>query len=300
MVQRIPQAQANTSEYLDRYLPDIKNLIVAAWGEVKSCKTTLGLTFPKPIVHFDFDQGFIRAANRIPGNIRWKLLDEREALTPELLDQGLDIIVKPFQVPVVFPGPQNFSPTYDLYMNQVVPQIMLAIYDPKVATIIYDTGTLLWKMVNQAELEGKQMVAAQNGRTRERLSPIEYAAPNQSMRFFIGQAKAMGKNVYICHHSRGVFEDIVDQTGREVLGKKPIGQTWDGWSKLGAIVDTVMITGIRAETKTQGVGQQPTVERLPVATFQHCGYTLEAEGKEVVEPTFDKILDFINHYRSQG
>ena len=32
-------------------------MIVAIWGSEKTCKTTMALTFPKPLYHFDLDVG---------------------------------------------------------------------------------------------------------------------------------------------------------------------------------------------------------------------------------------------------
>ena len=39
-------------------------LLIAAYGDIKTAKTTFGLSFPKPLVVFDLDQSYIRASMR--------------------------------------------------------------------------------------------------------------------------------------------------------------------------------------------------------------------------------------------
>jgi hypothetical protein len=36
-------------------------LVAVLWGPLKTGKTTVGLSWPTPMIHFDFDRGFHRA-----------------------------------------------------------------------------------------------------------------------------------------------------------------------------------------------------------------------------------------------
>ena len=50
-------------------------MIAGIWGEDKSCKTTLALTFPKPLIFMEFDiGGFQRAIYRFNGDYQSGLI----------------------------------------------------------------------------------------------------------------------------------------------------------------------------------------------------------------------------------
>ena len=78
----------------------VTTLTMGSWGEIKTCKTTLGLTFPTPWVLFNFDLSFARAYNRLSLLQPGKTLVEvpmGTPLTPTILGSA-DMIIKNLSV----------------------------------------------------------------------------------------------------------------------------------------------------------------------------------------------------------
>ena len=110
---------------------------------------------------------------------------------------------------------------------------------------------------------------------------------NQGKEAVQGSAKNYGKNLCIPHHVGGKYE-------RTMAGKSErIGDTWDGWRHLGAIVDVIVRTDF--ETGPMLVGMPST--KTPIIVIETCGYTLGVEGMKILEPTFDSLLNLIHSCR---
>ena len=74
--------------------------IVAIVGEEGTGKSSMALSFPKKLIHFDIDVGgFSRAAWRLPKDTRVKVLRADEKLTDTDISE-LDIISKPYPRPL--------------------------------------------------------------------------------------------------------------------------------------------------------------------------------------------------------
>jgi len=261
-------------------MDEITNLVVGSWGAIKTFKTTFGLTFPTPLVHLDFDLSFDRAKNRIPPHLQVVQIPYNVALTAGILSQG-DVISKAYQIPVKFPK-QRIRGVLEVWESQIIPDIMEILGTPRIKSLLLDTGTIMWGTDKDAQLQRAQG----NNATRISLKSIEYAVPNQEMRALLGSAKNHGKNLYIPHHIGGVYEDVLTTQGTDSIR---IGDTWDGWSHLGAIVDVIVKTG--RQTPASGIGP------IPEITIETCGYTLSAEGLSIPNPTFDNLLALINALR---
>ena len=258
----------------------ITNLVIGSWGDVKTAKTTLGLTFPKLAVHFDLDLGFTRAKGRIPSSVKVIEVPWNLPLQAGIFTQG-DLISKAYRLPIRFPK-QTIHGMLELWESQIIPDVVLCMESPLVKSILFDTGTVMWNVGKDAQLQRAQA----NNKSRTSLLSIEYATPNQEMRAVLGAAKHYGKNLYIPHHIGGKYEQQLTASGTESVR---VGDTWDGWNHLGAIVDVIGRTEI-----TPGVnGAGPT----PQFIIDTCGYTLKAEGIKLPNPTFDSILSIINSIR---
>ena len=84
----------------------IDNLIIAAYGDIKTAKTTFGLSLPKPLVIFDLDQSYVRASMRyMKGNkdLTSKIVTQVDRLQDHHL-QNADIVVIQYKMPLKFPG----------------------------------------------------------------------------------------------------------------------------------------------------------------------------------------------------
>jgi len=258
----------------------IESLILGSWGDIKTAKTTLGLTFPKPLVHFDFDQGFHRAAPRFSGFNILKL-QLNEPLSPAHLASGADIISKPYLMPVKFPG-QKTNLDMQLLDSYIIPDMVTACQATGVKSICLDTGTVLWHCVTDATLQRIQ----QNNPSRQQLIQIEYRRANSDMRALCLLPRAYGKHLYITHHQTANYQSLVQ--GQEAVR---VGETWDGWNRIGGVVDTVVYTSIQ---RSMIPGTIPPQQRsIPQGTILTCGLTLAAEGKVLDNPSFEDILSCI-------
>lgn len=241
---------------------------LATWGDIKTCKTTLGLTFPKPIIMLDLDRGFHRAKQRFT---QFKILELQigEALSLAHIDSGAEIIVVPYQVPIKFPG-QRSPETLTLW-NQIIQDVRTGCGHPLVRTIYYDTGSVLWLLCREAHLE---RILSENA-NRQTLNQYEYTKPNAEMRALYTMPKAWGKNLIIAHHMSPKYEEV--QKSGNALGteKQQTGWTWDGWNRVGGVVDVIGQTYI----DRNGTGSHPSV------IIETCGLTLAAEGKVIQAPT---------------
>ncbi len=271
-------------------MSDVEQLVLGAWGDIKTAKTTLGLSYPTPWVLFDFDLGFARSKHRLPLIQPGKTLIEvpwNMPLNRDILGAA-DMIVKSYKLPIKFPK-QPVRGWLSLWEDEVLPDITMTMEAENINSLLYDTGTVMWNLGKDAQLERAQNNASNKtaGGTRESLSEIEYSMPNQEMRAVLGSAKHYGKNLYIPHHVGGKYQPTMSGKSERV------GDTWDGWRHLGAIVDVIVHTEF--EIGPLLVGMPST--RTPAARIETCGYTLGVEGKVILEPTFNLILALINQQR---
>ncbi len=249
---------------------------LATWGDIKTCKTTLGLTFPKPIIMLDLDRGFHRAKQRFT---QYKILELQigEVLHPAHIDSGAEIIVIPYQIPIKFPGQR--SPEALVLWNQIIADVYTGCAHQSVRTIYYDTGSVLWLLCREAHLERVQNENA----GRQSLGQFEYTKPNSEMRSLYTMPKAWGKNIIIAHHMSPKYEDVAKGGNSLTTEKVQNGYTWDGWNRVGGVVDVIAQTYI----DRNGAGS------IPTAAIETCGLTLAAEGKVIAQPTYDLILSTI-------
>ena len=134
----------------------------------------------------------------------------------------------------------------------------------------------MWAIRTRAQLERAQV----NNPNRVRLQQIEYGEPNTDMAAVLGACRAYGKNLLLLHHVGGIYESRLTPHGTEEVR---IGDTYDGWSKSGNLVDVVRRT--YKESGTTGV------------QFIDCGLTLAAEGQTLNPANFQSILDYMNQLR---
>jgi hypothetical protein len=271
---------------------EVEDLIMSLWGDTKTAKTTLAMSFPKPLIHFDFDQGFRRMAHRIPDNISVVIVAPNETLATksELSGKLPDIINREYQWPVQWPGQQVTGS--DEFWNLLSDELRLVCSIVELRSVLLDTGGLLWNLVGSAELQRKQQAASNRGGSRENIGEIEYRRPNSDMRAMISGVKTSRKSLCITHHWDDVYQDVMvldTRTGREKKDTVRTGaKTWQGWKHMAGVVD------LTVQTYNDKNGNGLVV---PHTVIQTCGFTLAAEGETIAEPTFDKILDLINEKR---
>ena len=264
-------------------------IIFGIWGPDKSCKTTLGLTFPKPLALFEFDVGSYERA-------KYRFTEE--------VSKGL-IIYNVYPTPIQ----ANLAPTFQITeklvgIKELWRSFLQAYYEaltnPEIATLMIDTFTLNWEVGRQGFLQEKQESQGPNEKLRERLLPIEYAEPNARMRAILHAAKSQNKHLVLTHHAKDEYKPMPTERGIEDMrtGNKERA----GWVPLGDVVDIMVETYLdkKPALKQGNVVIQPADEKtVPYCKVCLSGVALELVGLEFREPSYDKIMEQINRIRGE-
>lgn len=281
--------------------------VIGIWGDDKAGKTTVALTAPRPILYMEYDIGGFERARRNIGDIH----------ISDWVKDGSIIhkrYVMPFQV-------ANFDPVKNIVRpSKIVTGVkelfyrwlgdyMKAVQDTKVASIVIDTGTLLWEVVTASFLQEKQELQLDNNgnvrpgeKLRTQLLQIEYKEPNIRMRGIVYQAKANGKHLIMTHHSRdeyGIIRQSDGTMGEGRTGKKER----NGWAQLGDGADLILHTYIKEEPVIDDttnrqiiVNGKKQVKRVPYCSVD-LAEVQELVGMEFREPTLDSITEVIKMIR---
>lgn len=261
-------------------------MIFGLWGEDKTCKTTLALTFPKPLIFMEFDiGGFNRAIYRFQ----------------QEFDQGL-IKYEAYPMPMTF---GKFDPSkLEVRPSKIVVGMKELFYkwaakyishlqNPEVASIVIDTATLHKTITDDAylqELQEKQMPLdpitgkGSDGKTlRTQLQQIEYREPNTRTRGILYQAKANNKHLILVHHARDEYKPMPQRDGTiatSATGKRERA----GFSTLGDSADVIVYT------------YWDSNENKPYCKVD-LAEVKSLEGMVFVEPTYEKISKVINYMK---
>jgi len=251
------------------------SLVITIWGEEKTGKSTLALTFPTPIYHFDLDVGgFARAAWRFKNkDIRSKPYVAHDEL--EKLLKG-DITVK---------AGRRVLGMKELW-QEIIVDYAKVLQDTAIATVVMDSGTQLWSICHSAFLQEKQEAQGKvaDGDLRERLQPMEYGAPNARMRSIIYAARSYKKNLVITHYPRDIYITQVNSDGKVVDVKSGKIEP-DGFKENRRLTDLEISTFIDKSG-------------APRSIITRSGISMEALNIEL-EPTYDAIIPAIQMMRGE-
>jgi hypothetical protein len=255
--------------------------IVAICGEEGTCKTSMALTFPKPLHHFDVDVGGYRRA-------AWRLSKEDLAQIvsnsypkPIQIEKLLGQVGSPSSRVVI---PKKVTGMKELW-QQMVQDFVNACMDKDVKSIVIDSNTLLWNICHQShlqELQERQLVYHKKNKPnipfdendyRERLQPMEYGPANDKMRTILHTARSFSKNLILTHYPTDEYGTIPDGKGNIVEGKTG-NRILDGFKETVKLVDLVMWLSIK-ESVVAG-----KKEKQPIAKITKCG--LEGMGLDAV------------------
>ena len=268
--------------------------ISAICGEEGTGKTTMALTFPKPVRHFDIDVGGYRRA-------AWRLdtegLSTKAYPMPIQIDKlkGQTTVSSRIQVPKKVEGMKNM-------WQDIVTDFVEACQDAAVKTIILDSSTLLWNICHKSvleEIQERQLAKHKKEHPnipwdendyRERLQPIEYGPANDRMRTLLHTARSFSKNLVLVHYPADEYGTIQDGKGNMVEGKT--GKViLDGFKETVKLVDLVVWTSI----KEVAVAGKP-IEKYAVAKFTKCGIEMMGLGAVGLEvpATYEGIINLRN------
>lgn len=270
--------------------------IVAVCGDEGTGKTTMALTFPKPLIHFDVDVGGYRRA-------AWRLdmvgVTSKSYPKPIQIDKLMGIIGSPSTRVTI---PKKVEGMKELW-QQIVTDFIAACMDAEVKTVVIDSATLLWGICHNShlqELQERQLyrwkadfktknVPFDENDYRERLIPVEYGPANDRMRTILHTARSYNKNLILTHYPTDEYGAMPDGKGGMVDGKTG-KRILDGFKETLKLVDLVVWASVK-EIVTAGVG-----EKYPVCKITKCGLEgagLKAVGLEI-PATFEGIVNIVN------
>ena len=268
--------------------------IVAICGDEGTGKTTMALTFPKPLRHFDVDVGGYRRA-------AWRLqtegIESKGYPRPIQVDKLMGVQGSPTTRISI---PKKVEGMKELW-QLVVEDFVAACMDTSMATVVIDSATLLWQICHNShlqELQERQLalhkkkspnIPFDENEYRERLQPIEYGPANDRMRTILHTARSFQKNLVLVHYPTDEYGTIPDSKGIMVEGKTGV-IILDGFKETKKLVDLVVWTSIK-ETINAGVST-----KQPIAKITKCGLEgagLAAVGLEI-PATFEGIVNLVN------
>ena len=268
--------------------------IVAVCGDEGTGKTSMALTFPHPLRHFDIDVGGYRRAI-------WRLqaegVESKGYPRPIQVDKLMGNVGSPTTRISI---PKKVVGMKDIW-QQIVTDFVAACMDVEVKTIVIDSATLLWNICHQShleELQEKQMTKHKKDKPnipfdendyRERLQPIEYGAANDRMRTILHTARSFSKNLVLTHYPADEYGIVSDGKGNMVEGKTG-KRIMDGFKETVRLADLVLWLRI-VSVSSQGIDT-----KTPTAKITKCGLEgmgLGSIGLEV-PATYDGIINLRN------
>jgi len=237
-------------------------MIISYHGPEKSGKTTFGFTFPKPIIHLDFDLGRDRAIHRFKGE---------ENLIASI----------PLPEP---PGWSIGSGEATRLWAEFCSRYDQALKDPQVKTIFIDTGTQMWKSDTQEYLENH--VKRVNPK-RTQLQQIEYRMPNDRMRAKVLAARMAGKILVISHYETDEYDErwIEQPDGKMKKESIKTGRKLHaGFGEIRNLTDMHLYLYVDKFT--------------PMAVIETPGYApLNAVGCRIPNPSYETLMNVVNLLR---
>lgn len=214
-------------------------MIVSIWGKEGDGKSSIGLSWPKPLFHLDLDLGgFDRAIWRVEeeaakeGNrLRIKRCAADEDIVGLNWDEW-DIVSKPYLAPIQLgkllgiqqqQGVSVRFPREVIGIKELWQKIIIDVVNvcrvSVVKSVMPDSATQLWWICHTGFLQEKQEVQIGGGvkttdnTFREKLLPVEF--PNNRMRDLIYSVRSFGKNLVMTHYPKDIYKEKVTDKGIE-------------------------------------------------------------------------------------
>ena len=236
------------------------------YGARKTGKTTLGLSCPKPLIVFDFEDGVsVVERQYIPDPDGITVVPIAEPLL------NLPRAAKPKNAKKVW---LELLTAYNKYME-----------DDTVKTIVFDTFTSVWELCRYASL---QDIIEETGKSRVQLQQVEHGPANRMMKNLIVQGRLHKKLIVLVHHVRNKY--VTNSQGESVQSNI---QEPDGFKAAGDLVDIILYF-----TKDM-VKIGDTVKKMPVVEIQDCRLSMAAEGLVLPTPNYETLFNLIKSLRGE-
>lgn len=209
-------------------------MVISLVGEPKSGKTDWSLTAEGSIKHEEFDLGgYDRAIWRhkqkeVDGLIKTQFfqIPSKDKDDKHIAIQQIKGMLKSDfskATKVTAPDLVGWKELWYAFLKQYVEDVTSGEYK----TIIIDSATNLWPICHKALLQEKQEISRRGGRSRERLTQIEYGEANDRFLPIIHAAREMEVNLIVVHHTTEERQEMmIDGRLENVTTGKYIPQGW--------------------------------------------------------------------------
>lgn len=254
-----------------RFREETLAMILAIWGEEKTGKSALALSFPDPLVHFDFDYGYDRVADSTYGH---KLIN------------GRSITTNPYTLPVQFGG-RKMEGAKELWLK-FLKDYLKALEDKEVKTIALDTGTQVWEVDKSGFLQERQERDVAAGKVpREAILQIEYGEPNARMRSIYNAARGYKKHLVVTHYSRDEYRPRLNPQSGMMESASTGKLQLAGFGETPNMVDLVIYT-YKVE---KGKIDSPDYSQQLWGVITTSGLGIELCGNIIQDVTYEKIVN---------
>lgn len=285
--------------------------IVAITGEEGTGKTSMGLSFPKPLSHLDVDVGgYARAAWR-------KEVDTANIIStsfPKPLTDA-DIAKMMGRQDIVSTRtsaiPKKVEGMKELW-QKIIDKIVTDCLNPEIKSIVIDSATMMYKIGCDAylqELQEKQLYKWKNDPNtknrafdendyREKLQPIEYGTVYDRLQRVFHATRSYKKNLILIHYPTDEYGAISDGKGGMTEGKT--GKIiMDGYKDTAKFSDLVVWLSVKSQlvlSDPDNMKSQKVEKKLPFARITKSGIPgmgLQVVGMEV-PATYEGIINLRN------
>jgi len=243
--------------------------VVSLYGPSGTLKSSIAITWPKKVKVYDFDLGSHRAHEIHKG-----------------VASG-DIVVKRLAVPErsISSRRWKIEGASELWA-EFLADYLETLADDEFQTVVIDTNTLNWKLIQDSYLQEIQF----KNPNRTRLQQIEFGEPNARMNALFNVAKARQKHLIMVMHQTDEFIPVLDQNGKPMVDENnrpvsaPSGQKVpDGFKATRDASDWIFLTSI------------PKANDLivPQITIEKSAMGIEMVGAPIPWFTYDKLVEYL-------
>ncbi len=242
--------------------------ITTIYGDPGTIKTSIAITWPRPMAVYNLEGGASRAWGYNEG----------------IADKS--IVERKFAIPVKSLTERWAALTGHLEAWKAMTKQMETDFKT-FKTVVWDTGTMVWALDRDAYLQELQQEKA-----RKQLLQIEYGEPNRRMNGLYSLPRAYQTHLVVVHHETDEYAQVFDPMGRPMVEDgRPMSATTgkripEGFKHTLALSDWVLHTHIETNPDTN--------EDTPWATVEKSGYGLYMRGKSMEWPSYEGLAVMVN------
>lgn len=253
-------------------------MVVTAFGPKFTAKSSMALTFPKPIAYYDLELGGARAWE-------WhKLVNDGVVLPRKVIVPGRDLVKRWAKL-------EGYIEAW----KQFVTLLEADLLNDHIATIVFDTGTVVRGLAVDGFLEFSQNAKPD----KKTLDQYEYREPNRRTEDVMGAPKRAGKDLVVIYHETDEYSPRLDSKTqlpmRDEQGnvvRIPTGyKVPDGYGRAESDADWVLHSGSRLEEYKINGMKQSKLGPVPYVTIMKSPYGLDFYGDEIKWPSYAKLMN---------